>query len=351
MITLFVGVEDYLKAEGAKRVIEAKVPVEERDFGLEIVEGTCDKAEAVEATIQRLEEALFTPSFFGGNKVIWLRDANILPGNKIRGAENPIAKAWFTEFLPEHPLPEGHTLIITATSCPKNTAFYKWAAKHIEIVDCGGEIRSYEVQRVGQERLRRLLPEVGLTMTPAVATAFIGRVGTDMRTLKTELEKLRTYVGQTGDVKLEDVMTISSVAANAEPFDLSDIILQRSAARIVPTVELLRADKDSAFPAATVIVNTLNDLCSLRNAMDQQWYTSHWEIPPEQIPLRLQRLQNFMLSKYVDGARRYTLNELRAARHYAIEMRFRLVDSNLDNWTIIEPTLFRIVARSPIKKR
>ncbi len=351
MIYLFVGVEDYLKAEGAKRVIEANVPVEERDFGLEVIEGLCDKAETAETTIQHLEEALYTASFFGGNKVVWLRNANLLPGHKIRGAENAIAKAWFTEFLPNHPLPEGHTLIITAESCPKNTAFYKWAAKTVEIVDCGSAIRSYDLQKVGQERLRRLLPQVGLTMSPAVVTAFIGRVGTDMRTLVVELEKLRTYVGKDGEVNLEDVATITSISANAEPFDLSEIILQRSSARIVPTVELLRADKESAFPAATVIINTLNDLCSLRDAIDRQWYTTHWEIPSEQIPSRLRRLQGFILSRYLEGARRYTLNELRAARHYAIEMRFRLVDSTLDAWTIIEPTLLRIVARASVKQK
>lgn len=345
MIHLFVGVEDYLKTEGAKRVIEATVPPEERDFGLEIIEGRCDKAETVIETIQRLEEALYTSSFFGGNKVVWLRDANLLPGNKIRGAENPTAKAWFTEFLPQHPLPEGHTLIITAESCPKNTAFYKWAAKNAEITDCGSEVRSYELQKVGAERLQRLLPAVGLSMPPAVATAFIGRVGVDMRTMMAELEKLRTYLGHEGNVTLDDVTTITSLAANAEPFELSEIILQRNPARIVPTIELLRADKDSAFPAAMVILNTLNDLCSLRDAIDRQWYTSQWEIPSEQIPTRLRRLQGFMLKKYLEGARRYTLNELRAARHYAIEMRFRLVDSNLDAWTIIEPTLLRITAK------
>jgi hypothetical protein len=51
-----------------------------------------------------------------------------------------------------------------------------------------------------------------------------------------------------------------------------------------------------------------------------------------------------MAKKAVDAAKRYTLNELRAARHYAIEMRWRLVDSSLDPFDIIEPTLLRILA-------
>lgn len=347
MIYLFVGVEDYLRNEGAKRVIAEHVPPEERDFALEIIEGACDKNDDVIDAIGKLEEALYTESFFGGGKVIWLRDANFLPGSKIRGADNTTAKEWFNTFLPANPLPEGHHLIITAEKCLGSTTFYKWLAKNATIQTCGTEVRSYDTMRVGLERLNDLLPTTGLTMPQPVKERFISRVGINIRTMVSELEKLRTYLGKATTVTIEDITAITSIAANAEPFDISDLILQRSAAKIVPTIELLRADKNAPFATATIILSTLNDLCSLRDAIDRGWYhASKWDIPLDQVPTRLKRLTGFMAKKYAEGAMRYTLNELRAARHYAIEMRFRMVDSNLDAWTIIEPTLLRIVARA-----
>lgn len=347
MIYLFVGVEDYLRTEGAKSVIDQHVPPTERDFGLEIIDATCDKSDDIIDTINKLEEALYTESFFGGGKVVWLRDANFLPGSKIRGAENSVAKEWFTTFLPEHPLPEGHHLIISAEKCLGTTSFYKWLTKNATIKQCGTEVRSYDTLRVGIERLNEILPTFELTMPQLVKELFIGRVGIGMRTMMSELEKLRTYLGKPATVTMEDVIAITSIAANAEPFDISDLILTRSAAKIVPTVELLRADKNSAFAAATIILSTLNDLCALRDAIDRGWFVGgKWEIPPEQIPMRLKRLSGFIAKKHTEGAMRYSLNELRAARHYAIEMRFRMVDSNQDTWDIIEPVLLRIVART-----
>lgn len=347
MIYLFVGVEDYLRTEGAKSVIDQHVPPTERDFALEIIDATCDKNDDVLEALNKLEEALYTESFFGGGKVVWLRDANFLPGSKIRGADNATAKEWFSTFLPAHPLPEGHHLIITAEKCLSTTTFYKWLTKNATIKSCGTEVRSYDTLRVGIERLNELLPPLGLTMPQPVKELFIGRVGIGMRTMMSELEKLRTYLGKQTAVTMEDVTTITSIAANAEPFDISDIILTRAAAKIVPTVELLRADKNSAFAAATIILSTLNDLCALRDAIDRGWFVGgKWDIPLEQVPLKLKRLTGFMAKKYAEGAMRYSLNELRAARHYAIEMRFRMVDSSQDTWNIIEPVLLRIVART-----
>ena len=117
--------------------------------------------------------------------------------------------------------------------------------------------------------------------------------------------------------------------------------------QITKAIEKLKADKNAAFQVAVVILNTLNDLCAIADALEHRWLTNgQWHTPIEQVPQRLARLQGFMLSKIVEAAKRYTLNELRAARHYAVEMRFKLVDStSQDPWAIIEPALLRMVAR------
>ncbi len=356
MIYLFIGTDDYLKSDGAKRVIDELVLPENRDFGLEIIDATCDKCDDVLAVLDRAEDALYTASFFGG-KVVWLRDANFLPGAKGRAVEAEAAKeavAAFCERLQKAPLPEGHHLLITASSCPKTTRFAKWVlTKGVgQWVECGSEVRSYQMEKAGLERLAAVLPKSGLQMSAPVQSAFISRVGADTWTIVSELEKLRTYIGKDGPVALSDIEAVTCSSADAEPFDLSNAILARSPLQIAKAVELLRADKNSAFPAAAVILNTLNDLCAIRDALDQGWLAGNrWTIPNDALPSRLVRLQGFMLGKQVEGAKRYSLNELRAARHYAIEMRFKLVDtSSQDPWAIIEPTLLRIVSRAPLRR-
>ncbi len=358
MIYLFVGTDDYLKSDGAKRVIDRLVPPENRDFGLEVIDAACDKCDDVLSVLDRAGEALYTASFFGGGKVVWLRDANFLPGAKGRAVEAQAAKeavASFLEGLQTSPIPEDHHLILTTTTCLKTTRFYKWVAtKGVgEITECGSEVRSYQLEKAALERLATLLPASGLKMSAQVQSAFVNRVGADTWTLVSELEKLRTYIGKEGaQVAFEDLEAVTSSTVGAEPFDLANALLARAPLQVAKVVESLKNDKNSAFPAAAMILNTLNDLCGLRDALDRGWLQGNrWSLSPNQLPARLARLQGFMLGKQVEGAKRYSLNELRAARHYAIEMRFKLVDtSSQDPWAIIEPVLLRIVARAPLRR-
>ena len=341
MVHLFLGPDDYLKSEGAKRLIDSLVAPEDRDFGLEVIDGTCDKADDVLKAIDRAGEALYTASFLGGNKVVWLRDANFLPGAKGRAVEAQAAKdaaAAFFEGLQKEPPPEAHTLVITAASCAKVSKFYKWVEKTGKITVCGEEVKSYQQEKAAQSRLDSLLPQSGLKMSPAVRTAFAQRVGADSRTIVSELDKLRAYLGKDkAEVTLADIEAVTSTAVGAEPFALTEAILQRSPALAAKTIEQLRADKSAAFPAAVGILNTLNDLCSLRDAPAQgRRAGTRGDTPTDRLPDRLARLNGWFLGKQVEAAKRYTLNELRAGRHYAVEMRFKLVDTTAqDPWAII----------------
>lgn len=355
MIRAFVGHDEFLRTEGAREVIAKEVPPESRDFGLETVNGACSKADDVLAAVDALREGLFTDGLFGGNKVIWLRDANFLPGSTGRAAESQAAKeavAAFCEMLQRVPLPDGHTLVITAESLPRNTRFAKWLAAAGQIVDCGKEVRSYQMAEAALERLEALLPRVGLSMPPPVKTLFAGRVGNDSRTILSELEKLRTYIGEERPVTEADVLAVTGFYASAEPFDLVDALMNRDSAAVSRLVARLRTDRDAAFPAAACALNTFNDLCALRDALQRGLLSgTSWNVPAETLPERLARMSGRALRRAVQAASRYTLNELRAARHYVAGMRFRMVDASAqDAWDIIESALLRAVARRPPRR-
>lgn len=355
MIRAFVGHDEFLRTEGAREIIAREVPPESRDFGLETVNGTCGKAEETLAALDALREGLFTEGLFGGSKVVWLRDANFLPGATGKAVEAQAAKdavAAFCEMLQTTPLPEGHTLVITAESLAKNTRFAKWLASAGTVVDCGKEVRSYRMAEAAAERLEALLPRVGLSMPPAVKTLFAGRVGNDSRTILSELEKLRTYIGESRPVTEADVLAVTGFYASAEPFDLVEALMNRNAQAVSRLVAVLRTDKDAAFPAAVAALNAFNDLCALSDAIRRGIFAGGaWNVPAERIPERLARLNGWSLKRAVQAASRYTLNELRAARHYLVEMRFRIVDSSAQGaWDIIETALLRAVSRRPPRR-
>lgn len=352
MVVCFVGSDDYQKQSGARALIDKLVPPEERDFGLEIINATCEKAEEVLSVLDRAREALYTESFFGSGKVVWLREANFLAGAKGRATEALAAKEAaeaFLELLQRSPLPEGHTLIVSSTGWNRSTRFAKWAEKVGRIVECGGEVKSGNRLQVALERLKGFLPKCGnLVMSAAVQQAFAQRVGADSWTIFSELSKLRTYLGRDGaTVTLGDLEAITCMTADVEPFGISNALSARSAKQVAKAVEELSSDKNAAFPTVAMVLNLLNELCALRDALDRRWIEGgRWTIPAERVPQKLRSLQGWILGKKLEAARNYTLQELRAARHYAVEMRFKLVDtSSQDPWTIVEPVLLRIAKR------
>ena len=357
MIALLAGPDAYLKTHGAKRRIDALLPKENRDFSLEVLDAACDRADDVIEVVGRAREALYTPSFFGDAKVVWLRDANFLPGSKGRAAEAQAVKdavEIFCDGLRETPLPEGHHLLITADACPpRNTRFAKWLAQAGEIELCGADLKPWEQEKAAIERLDALLPPSGLRMNAETRRLFAQRVGADSQTIVSELEKLRDYLGPDGpDVTPAAIEAVTSSSVESTPFALAAALQARSSLQIAKTVALLRADKNAAFPATAAILNTLNDLCCFREALDKGWADSGgWHLPADDIPQRLARFNGYQFSKQLDAAKRYTLGELRLARHYAVEMRFKLVDTTMqDAWDIIEPVLLRIVARAPRRR-
>lgn len=350
MIYVFDGPDEYLKTKNAKHIIEQYVPASNRDFGLEVIEARCNKCEETLSVLNQAKEGLFTASFFGGCKVVWLRNANFLSGGSspaIDAQEAKDAVSAFIKNLQTTPLPDEHHLIITTERLLGTSDFAKWVAKCGKITKCGEAINSYNLERVGLSNLKLLLKDVGLSMSPSVQAAFIQKVGADTWTLLSELEKLKTYIGEPlRDVTLTDLAAITASIVEGDSFDLIKALQVRSPLQVAEAVDRLRANKKAAFPVAVMVLNTLNDWCAIADAVERRWLVNgQWKISLEHVPARLQRLNDYALKKTLEGVHRYSLSELRAARHYVVEMRFKLVDTTKQEpWAIVEPTLLRIVA-------
>ena len=76
-LCLVFGDEDFLVRDRAKQIYESWC---EAAGGMdhEVVDGTVRNADEAIQVLAKLNEALQTLPFFGGNKVVWLRGANFL---------------------------------------------------------------------------------------------------------------------------------------------------------------------------------------------------------------------------------------------------------------------------------
>src|SRR5438128_4248 len=73
-----VGSDDVEVKHTAAELAEKLKPAEAGDFGLETIDGAADNADQAAARIRSTIEALRTLPFFGGEKVVWLKNANFL---------------------------------------------------------------------------------------------------------------------------------------------------------------------------------------------------------------------------------------------------------------------------------
>src|SRR5437588_11540290 len=73
-----VGSDDVEVKRTAAELAEKLKPAAAGDFGVEIIDGAADNADQAAARIRSTIEALRTLPFFGGEKLVWLKNANFL---------------------------------------------------------------------------------------------------------------------------------------------------------------------------------------------------------------------------------------------------------------------------------
>ncbi len=360
---LVCGSDDFLVEQKARAIVDAGVPVADRALGLEVLDGRVDTVDAARTVIGQCLEAVLTAGFFGGTKLVWLKNATFL-NPQVRPGDSESVKERLAELTAriKAGLPEGQRLLISAVSIARNTSFFKACQAAGEVSDFGSGEKAWEQERLTRERLSGLLRTYGLQMTDEVRERFLQRAGTSTRFLVNELEKLRLYLGtKTDSVSAVDVDAIVSIGREAMAWDLTDALGDRDAVALVQALRRLQAQEESAIGLVTMAETRIRDLIVLRYAIDQRWLQAKegehgayckWSenLPAEadqllaSLPRDPRKTAAFIQRRAAVQATRYTLNELRRARHVLLELREKLVSSSAPPEILIETALLRLVA-------
>src|SRR5690348_4669155 len=74
--------ESAVKSTAAELAVRL-APADAGDFGVEIIDGCADHADQAAARIRSTIEGLQTVPFFGGGKLVWLKNANFLADTRL----------------------------------------------------------------------------------------------------------------------------------------------------------------------------------------------------------------------------------------------------------------------------
>ena len=352
---LICGDDDYLVDAAARERIAQLVPTEEREHGVEIVEGRKDTGDDAARAVKNCMESAQMAGMFAATKVTWLRNATFLTGGA-RVSEGATAKAAverLTRWLGED-LPEGQHLIITAEKVLRTSVFFKTCQKFGEVVDFGGGLKPWEKEKQAEERLDMLLEQVGIQMEHTARREFIARVGFDTRLQVQELEKLRTYLHPKLSASIADVREITSIGREADAWDVLDAFGERKAKALLTALNQVSGQKGIGIMLAAMLEKNVRDLIILREAADKKWASDRgWSgnIPPETtvmlgtLPVNPKATDAWALRKKLPHAMNYTLQELRAARFRVLDMREKMVSTSLPETHLLQATLLRIIGK------
>ena len=327
-ILLIVGDDDYTAECEAKQAISKHVPEDYRSSAVETVSGVATNAESQIASIRECLASIQTPPFLDPVKLTWWKDVSFLPGGGRGGKISDEVKEALERFagdLAENPLPENQMLVITATKLLKTSVFAKRMKDIAEIKDCSIPDRSKDRAAAAIARLPEMAKKENLEFAQGADRAFIAKAGPNMRTIASELAKMRAYLGdERNTITAEDVAAITSASGDEiEIWEMTEALASRNPARIISTLRNFQGDSGWAIMLSTMIERWFRDLIAAKAGGGGDDWKSR---------------------KNAAAASAFTLTELRLARFRMLTLREKLVSSQpADEY--VEMEILRTVKR------
>jgi DNA polymerase-3 subunit delta len=361
-VHLIVGNDEYRVSGKARQVLDALVPADEQALAVEIVDASVETGDAAVAVVSQALEAVLTAGFFGGRKVVWLKDVSFLRDSPLSRQADVKAAVERLGSRIRAGLPSGHHLVITAPAVDGRTSFCKTCKEQGEAV----EFKLSENNQSGRRELDAWLADVcgqrGLRMSPAVQGVFVERVGRDTRQLATELDKLALYLGRRNDVRAGDIEAISSSSSESLVWDLADAAGDRDLNRALIVFRRLLLQRESPIGLVIGLQRRMSELILYREAIDRGWLKAGKDGRRSsgggwgRVPAAAERLLAEDMEKdprqthpyrsaiLAGQAQRFSSNELQKCRRLTVAAQEALVSGTCDESIVLESLLVKMLA-------
>ena len=322
---IIIGEDDYLVGETAKKVIGDGV-------GLEVIDSmTATNAELQMKDLRAAEASFDTPPFLDPKKVTWWKNVHFLPGGGKKDSSEEVKEALekFARKLAAASLPENQHFILAGPKLLKTSIFAKTLQAAAEMVVFAAE-KPWEAAKNAVVRVIDLAAEMGFKFEPGVAEKFVSIVGTDSRSLMSELGKMRDYLGnEKSTIAATDVAEITSQGYGGEPvvWDVTDAIGRRDLNAALTAMRKFELENGFAVMMTMVIEKFFRQLIDIKNG-------------------RTEGLNPYALRKNEGFLRNWSPAELRAARARFLMLREKVVSGTTSGDTLVVTTLVRVMRRA-----
>ncbi|MGI8955944.1 MAG: DNA polymerase III subunit delta [Chthoniobacterales bacterium] len=356
-----VGSDESAVKTAAAELAAQLTPADAGDFSVEVIDGCADNADQAAARIRSAIEALQTLPFFGGGKLVWLKNANFLADSKL-GSSTAVQEA--LENLSaaiDGDLGSGEVkFLLSAPEVDKRRSFYKALAKRAELqvfdkLDSnrsGWEEAALDlVQSLGRERQLRFDEEA--------IDLFVLLTGGDTRAIRNELEKLDLFLGEKERrVSLENVRALVPLSRAGVIFELGNALAVRHLDHALTLVRRLLDQGESAIGILLVaIIPTVRNLLLAKDLMQRLRlpkpgapfsFISTLNRLPAEATAHLPRKKDGSINGYSLGiaaiqAHRFETERLVAGLEACLTANLQIVSSQLDHELILNQVVVKLL--------
>jgi DNA polymerase-3 subunit delta len=366
-IFAFIGSDEARASEAALATVRRLSPADAGDFGTDVIDGQADNADGAEAAVFNVIQSLRTLPFFGGGKVVWLKNATFLGDTQTGNAETTKNAVEKLSAELAKGLPAEIYFVLSSPNIDKRRAFFLGLNKLSKAGHCTIEsFDKVDISRVGwEEKLAPLVQQraksIGLGMDRATAEHFVRLVGEDTRQLDSELVKLRTYVGSNTTASRDDIRAVVSKSRGGIVFEIGTAIGKRDLPDALSLLEhFLDLDESPVSIIRAGIIPTVRRILVMsdllgRHRFDTRNYNNFQADLgrlPESAIAHLPRNKAGDISAYplflsCESARNYTADELVDAMDACLEADRCLVNTGLDAPLVLSQLLVRIMRKQP----
>jgi DNA polymerase III subunit delta len=354
-----VGSDDVEVKRTAAELAEKLKPANAGDFGLEVIDGAADNVDQAAARIRSTIEALQTLPFFGGEKVVWLKNANFLADDqKGRSASVQEALEELAETI-DAEVGSEVTFLVSAIDVDKRRSFYKSLAKRAELqifdkLDSSRGGWEEEATEMVQTRAKKRK----LQFENGALELFVLLTGGDTRQIENELEKIDVYLGENRAVAVDLVRELVPLSRAGVIFELGNALAERDLGRALRLVRRLLDQGESAIGILLVaILPTVRNLLLAIDLMERhrlprphvpfQFISAINRLPPsatEHLPRKKDGSINaYALGIAAQNAHRFETAQLIAGMQACLDANLKLVTTQLEHELVLTELIVKLL--------
>ena len=310
---LFFGEETYLIQEYTASLLEHILGTAPRDFN-------CDVFSVDSDTLEDALSIARTLPMMATHRVVVLHGLH-----QLRKADWPPLERYL-----EHPSPSTALICSSSVSDPKKVP--PCLGQHAVTVECnrldGPRLHEWVTHTVAQR---------GYRIAPEALQVLLHEQQPDLQTMRQEIEKLCTYVGEASAITLDDVQEATHTSRLQSIFALSDALGTRQIGPAFIVVERLLNQGEPPLVILSMMVRHVRLLWSVKQLGQQRHDASHMA-KTLGLPLAVCR-------QLVTQSRHFSLEHLRQLYAAALEADVTFKTSNKPPRAILEELILHICGR------